>query len=126
MTASIDRTAYELHAAICGVLTDPKRLRLINELRAGERSVSDLAEAIGCSLPNVSQHLAVMRTAGLVRTRRIGRRVLYELAEPDLVEACDIIQRIVDRRLAGGATDQRSSAPSVRVAGGLPATVSTR
>jgi ArsR family transcriptional regulator, virulence genes transcriptional regulator len=108
-----NRQAYELHAAICSVLTDPKRLRLIDALRAGERSVGDLADEIGCSLPNASQHLAVLRAAGLVSTRRIGRTILYGLAEPDLVEACDVIHRIVDRRLAGGTARTRVAAPSV-------------
>jgi DNA-binding transcriptional ArsR family regulator len=43
----------------------------------------------------------VLRSAGLVDTRRAGTSVLYSLAEPELVEACDVIHRIVGRRLAG-------------------------
>jgi DNA-binding transcriptional ArsR family regulator len=116
MTNATDPTvtghAYELHAAICSVLTDPKRLRLIDALRTGERSVTELAESVGCSLANASQHLAVMRAAGLVGTRRIGRTVLYELAEPDLVEACDVIHRIVNRRLSGGSPDPVTPPPA--------------
>jgi DNA-binding transcriptional ArsR family regulator len=108
MTNAIDPTAagpaYELHAAICSVLIDA--------LRTGERSVTELAESVGCSLANASQHLAVMRAAGLVGTRRIGRTVLYELAEPDLVEACDVIHRIVDRRLSGGSPDPVTPSPA--------------
>lgn len=129
MTNATDPTAtgpaYELHAAICSVLTDPKRLRLIDALRTGERSVTELAESVGCSLANASQHLAVMRAAGLVGTRRVGRTVLYELAEPELVEACDVIHRIVDRRLARGTRDRGAPAPSAS-AGRPAASTATR
>jgi ArsR family transcriptional regulator, virulence genes transcriptional regulator len=91
---------YRLHAEVCKVLTDPKRLMLIDALRAGERSVGDLADAIGVALPNASQHLAVLRGAGLVDSRRTGTSVMYRLAEPGIVAACDVIHAIVDRRLA--------------------------
>jgi ArsR family transcriptional regulator len=90
---------YRLHAEVCRVLTDPKRLMLLAALRAGERSVSQLAVAIGLTLPNASQHLAVMRAAGLVEGRRIGTAVVYRLAEPAIGDACDIISTIVARRL---------------------------
>jgi ArsR family transcriptional regulator len=95
-----DPERYRLHAEVCRVLTDPKRLMLLDVLREGEHSVGDLAEELGCSLANASQHLAVLRSAGLVDTRRAGTTILYALAEPELVEACDVIHRIVGRRLA--------------------------
>jgi len=90
---------YRLHAEICKVLTDPRRLMLIDALRPGERPVGELAGAVGLSLANVSQHLAVLRHAGLVDTRRAGTFIYYRLSEPELVAACDIIERIVDRRV---------------------------
>ena len=91
---------YRLHAEVCKVLTDPKRLMLLDALRAGDRSVGELADAIGVTLPNASQHLAVLRSAGLVEGRRTGTTVLYRLAEAAIVEACDVIHAIVERRLA--------------------------
>ncbi len=94
---------YRLHAEVCKVLTDPKRLMLLDTLRGGERSVGDLAVAIGVALPNASQHLAVLRGAGLVEGRRSGTTVTYRLAEPAIVEACDIIHAIAARRLAQAA-----------------------
>ena len=95
-----DPERYRLHAEVCRVLTDPKRLMLLDVLRAGEHSVGDLAAELGCNLANASQHLAVLRSAGLVDTRRSGTTILYTLAEPELIEACDVIHRIVGRRLA--------------------------
>ena len=105
-----DPERYRLHAEVCRVLTDPKRLMLLDVLREGEHSVGDLAEELGCNLANASQHLAVLRASGLVDTRRAGTTILYSLAEPELVEACDVIHRIVGRRLAGrsaGVTQPR-------------------
>ena len=101
---------YRLHAEVCKVLTDPKRLMLIDALRPGERSVGDLAALIGVALPNASQHLAVLRAAGLVDSRRVGTSVLYRLAEPRIIEACDIIHAIVGRRL--GARDAAAARPA--------------
>jgi ArsR family transcriptional regulator, virulence genes transcriptional regulator len=97
---SRDPERYRLHAEVCRVLTDPKRLMLLDVLRDGERSVGELAQELGCSLANTSQHLAVLRSAGLVDTRRAGTTILYRMSEPELMEACDVIQRIVGRRLA--------------------------
>ena len=91
---------YRLHADLCKVLTDPKRLMMLDALRGGDRSVGQLAEAIGVSLANASQHLAVMRNAGLVDSRRSGTTIVYRLAEPTIVDACDIVHRIVERRVA--------------------------
>ena len=93
---------YRLHAEICRVLTDAKRLMLLDTLRGGERSVGELASAIGVTLPNASQHLAVLRSAGLVDGRRTGTTVNYRLAEPTITTACDIIHAIVTRRFAHG------------------------
>ena len=90
---------YRLHADVCRVLTDPKRLMLLSALRVSERSVGELAATIGVALPNASQHLAVLRAAGLVEGRRVGTTVVYRLAEPAITDACDIISTIVARRL---------------------------
>lgn len=94
-----DEARYRLHAEICKVLTDPKRLRLLDALRGGPRSVGELAAGAGASVPNTSQHLAVLRHAGLVETTRAGSFVHYRLSEPDLMAACDAVDRIVRRRL---------------------------
>ncbi len=99
MNSERDPDHYRRHAAICRVLTDPKRLMLLDLLRGGERSVGELAEMTGVTLPNASQHLAVLRTAGLVEGRRAGTTVRYQLSEPAIVEACDVIDRIVRRRV---------------------------
>lgn len=108
---------FRLHAEVCKVLTDPKRLQLLSALRDGDRTVGDLAAAIGATLPNASQHLAVLRSAGLVEGRRDGATVRYHLAEPAILDACEIVAGIVDRRMgARGAARPNQAAPASPVA----------
>jgi DNA-binding transcriptional ArsR family regulator len=94
----LDMDRYRATAEICRALTDPKRLALLALLRDGERSAGSLAAALGCPLPNASQHLAVLRGAGLVRGRREGTSILYELAVPEILEACDTVARLAAAR----------------------------
>ena len=118
MTEPSTSERFRLHAEICKVLTDPKRLVLLSALRHGDRSVGELATEHGLSLPNASQHLAVLRAAGLVDGRREGTSVRYRLAEPAILDACEIVNGIVERRLA----DRTSAAPAdVGRAPGQPA-----
>src|SRR6476659_7994698 len=79
VSADIDRERY---AAVGRALADPKRLCVLESLAGGELSVSDLSTKVGCQVPNMSQHLAVLRSAGLVQSRRDGSTVLYRLADP--------------------------------------------
>jgi DNA-binding transcriptional ArsR family regulator len=81
-------------AAIGRALADPKRLCVLEILAAGERSVSDLSREASCQVPNMSQHLAVLRTAGLVETRRNGNAVMYRLADPRVLQAYRLIQAL--------------------------------
>lgn len=83
------------YAAIGRALADPKRLCVLESLAGGdELSVSDLSMRVGCQVPNMSQHLAVLRSAGLVATRRDGSTVYYRLADPRVFEAYRLIQEI--------------------------------
>jgi ArsR family transcriptional regulator len=101
---------YRLHADLCRVLTDPKRLMLLDALRDDQLSVGELADAIGTTLPNASQHLAVLRSAGLVEARRSGTTVRYRIAEPAIVRASDIVHDIVAGRLASATRARAVSA----------------
>jgi ArsR family transcriptional regulator len=114
-----------LQAEVLKTLASPRRLELIHVLASGPAEVGRLAEAIGASQPNVSQHLAVMRNAGVVEAERSGREVRYRLADPDVTVACGIMRGVLERRLARlGAMAARSDDPVptipdlVEVAGG--------
>jgi ArsR family transcriptional regulator len=81
-------------AALAKALSDAKRLCVVERLADGERSVSDLSRDVGCQVPNMSQHLAVLRAAGIVATRREGNTVFYRLADPKVLEVYRLMQRV--------------------------------
>ena len=81
-------------AAVARALGDPKRLCVLESLADGELSVSDLSTKVGCQVPNMSQHLAVLRSAGLVQSRRDGSTVLYRLSDVRVLEAYRLIQSL--------------------------------
>ncbi len=81
-------------AALARALADPKRLCVIESLGAGELSVRELSERVNCHVPNMSQHLAVLRNSGLVLTRRDGNTIYYRLADPRILEACQLLETI--------------------------------
>lgn len=81
-------------AAVARALGDPKRLCVLESLAGGEVSVGDLAMRVSCQVPNMSQHLAVLRSAGLVTARRDGNTVYYRLADPKVLEACQLLSSI--------------------------------
>jgi DNA-binding transcriptional ArsR family regulator len=91
LTSEDERQCY---AAISRALADAKRLCVLELLASGERSVSDLSRVASCQVPNMSQHLAVLRAAGLVATRRDGSTVYYRLTDPRILEAYRLIKSV--------------------------------
>ena len=85
-------------AEIARALADPKRICVLEELAAGERSVSDLSREAGCAVPNMSQHLSVLRAAGLVISRRAGSTVLYRLADDRVRELTGLLGSVAAGR----------------------------
>ncbi|HWH37532.1 MAG TPA: metalloregulator ArsR/SmtB family transcription factor [Candidatus Limnocylindrales bacterium] len=81
-------------AAIARALSDATRLCVLETLASGERSVGDLSRDAGCQIPNMSQHLAVLRSAGLVTTRREGNTVYYRLTDQRVLDAYRLIASI--------------------------------
>ena len=87
--------ATRTHAAgIARALADPKRLCVLEQLAIGERSVSDLSRDVGCQVPNMSQHLSVLRSAGLVASRRDGSTVFYRLVDERVLDAYRMLQQV--------------------------------
>jgi DNA-binding transcriptional ArsR family regulator len=91
LTTDVERQRY---AAISRALADAKRLCVLELLSSGERSVSDLSREASCQVPNMSQHLAVLRSAGLVVSRREGSTVYYRLTDARILEAYRLIKSV--------------------------------
>jgi DNA-binding transcriptional ArsR family regulator len=90
---------YSLQAEVLKTLASPRRLEILHRLAEGPCEVGRLAEELGLSQPNVSQHLAVLRSAGVVESVRDGREVRYRLADDDVMVACSIMRGVLQRRL---------------------------
>ena len=85
------------------VLSHPHRVRIIEELRDAERDVNSLQEALGISHSGVSQHLMVLRSHRLVSERREGRRVFYQLPQPDIALWLMEATRFLEKESAAAA-----------------------
>ncbi|HEX9760552.1 MAG TPA: metalloregulator ArsR/SmtB family transcription factor [Candidatus Acidoferrales bacterium] len=94
---------YEMRAAICRALGHPVRLAILDLLAEGEVSNADLLAALGVSKVNLSQHLAVMKAAGLVESRQQGRQVIHRLAFTEIRAACQMIRNVLVQRLKQGS-----------------------
>ena len=101
MTA--DRQRYEIHAAVFAALANPTRHELMHILCEQPCTPSELADALEVSRPNVSQHLSVLQREGLVRRSRRDGRVLWEVVDKRLSDACHLIDEIVGREAADKA-----------------------
>jgi len=103
---------FELHAQACKTIAHPTRLKILALLGRREMSVGELAEIIGVAMPNVSQHLTVLKAGGLLRSRRDGATVHYQLADRRMIQACTLIRsvlldRMKERGLAARKVDPR-------------------
>ena len=91
---------YRLQADVLRALSNPRRLEIVHLLAEGPCEVGKLADELGISQPNVSQHLAVMRSIGIVEAQRDGREVRYQLADPEIVSACETMRGVLLRRIS--------------------------
>lgn len=83
--------ALELVATRFRALGEPIRLRILQSLEDGERSVSALTEAVGSTQPNVSKHLRVLQEVGLVHRRQHGVIANYSIADETVFELCEMV-----------------------------------
>lgn len=87
-----NKVTYERNAQVYKILAHPVRLEILNILKLSARKVEELLEIIPISKANMSQHLALLRHAGVVNTRKEGLNVVYEIVDPRIVEPCSILR----------------------------------
>lgn len=92
---------YQVKADFFKTLGHPARIRVLELLRDGERSVSDLLGEIGLEASHLSQQLAVLRRSNLVQTRKEGASVLYSVADPRIFELLEVAKAILTTSLSG-------------------------
>lgn len=95
------RPIYQVKADFFKTLGHPARIRVLEVLRDGERSVSELIPEVGIESSHLSQQLAVLRRANLVQTRKEGASVLYSVADPRIFELLEVARAILTTSLSG-------------------------
>jgi len=110
--AALEQRLYDRHAEMCKVFSNAVRLEILNRLRDDELPVGELAERMGRRQSNVSQHLAMMRERGVLRSRRAGSVVYYRVANPRILDAFDILRGVLFEQIEtdGSLLSRRAAA----------------
>ena len=95
-----EKRIFQMHAEICKTLSNPIRLEILSKLRDGKKSVNEIASLTGVRQATVSQHLSVLRQRGVVSTRREGINVYYDVANPKITRACDLMREVLFEHIA--------------------------
>ncbi|MDY0330704.1 MAG: metalloregulator ArsR/SmtB family transcription factor [Thiomonas sp.] len=103
---------FDTAAELFGVLATPLRLRILNSICTGEKSVTEIMDAVDSTQPNVSQHLKVLYQAGVVAKRRVGNQVYYRVQSEKAVQLC----RTVCTQIAIELDDPESVSQTDRLA----------
>ena len=99
-TVNPKRLLFAQFAAVARAAAHEHRLELLELVAQGERSVEALAQHIGLSIANASQHLQQLRRAGLVTAKRDGKYVLYQLADESVLDLLSALQRVAEKNVA--------------------------
>jgi ArsR family transcriptional regulator len=99
-TMKSETEIFERQARICKAFAHPGRLRILDLLGHGERGSSDLQEALCISNTSLSQHLSVLKSAGVLATRREGKQIYCSLAMPEVKQACQLIRKVLEAHIA--------------------------
>ena len=113
MDKNMEEKIFEMHAGVCKSMASPTRLKIMNLLREGEKSVEELKKQLELPKANLSQHLGILRQRGIVSSRRAGLNIYYKVTNPKMIKACDILREVLfelmqeSEKLARGMTRKR-------------------
>ena len=113
MDKNMEEKIFEMHAEVCKSMANPTRLKIMNLLRDGEKSVEELKRQLELPKANLSQHLGILRQRGIVSSRRAGLNIYYKVTNPKMIKACDILREVLfelmreSEKLARGMSGKR-------------------
>ena len=94
------KTIYELQAELCSALASPVRLHILDLLSDEEKTATDLLEILEIPKANLSQHLAVLKDAGIIQSRKMGLFQYMSLSVPKIKDACVLVRSILVDKMA--------------------------
>ncbi|MBS3815996.1 MAG: winged helix-turn-helix transcriptional regulator [Candidatus Thermoplasmatota archaeon] len=95
-----DDRIQEMHAELCKMLSHPTRLKILEQLKEGEKTVNEMVETLNINQSTVSQHLGELKKRDLVRAERDGSKMRYHITYPEIMKACDIIREVLFKQLS--------------------------
>lgn len=95
MEPGLEAEINRLHAAVCGALSDPKRIGILYALHDGPKNVTELTEFLRLNQATTSRHLKILRDRSLVETERDGVHIYYSLADERVIEALDLLRGVL-------------------------------
>jgi DNA-binding transcriptional ArsR family regulator len=97
---SADNEIFERQARICKAFAHATRLRILDLVSDNERGVSDLQKELGISKTSISQQISILKSAGVLATRRDGKQIFCSLAIPEVKDACQLIRTVLRVQIA--------------------------
>jgi ArsR family transcriptional regulator len=98
MLGSNELLLFEKQAQIAKAIAHPLRIAILNFLKDGEQCVCDIAEHVGSERSNVSRHLSVMVTGGILKSRKAGLKAIYKLRTPCILEFFSCVSRVLKQQ----------------------------
>ena len=86
---------YKLQSDLCKIFVNDKRLEIINLLKDKERSNKEIMHETGLSKVNISQHMNVLKSKGVVVSRCEGQQLFYSIANPKIIQACNLMREVL-------------------------------
>jgi DNA-binding transcriptional ArsR family regulator len=93
---------YEKQVSICKAFANPLRLRILDMIAQRPYAASELQEQLSISKANLSQHMTILKAAGVVITHREGKQVYCSLAIPEVKQACQLIRNVLRAQIRSG------------------------
>ncbi len=101
------QSQYQARATVIKAMGHPTRLFIVHELEHGEQCVCDLQAKIGVDLSTVSRHLAILRQAGIIASRKAGNQVFYNLQCPCVLNFFECVEKVLETNRMKSLTDLR-------------------
>ena len=99
----VEEEVYDRQVGICKAFANPTRLRILDMVSRHDYPAADLQAELSISKANLSQHLAILKAAGVIVTHRDGKRIHCRLAIPEVKKACSLIRKVLRAQIRNGS-----------------------
>jgi ArsR family transcriptional regulator, virulence genes transcriptional regulator len=94
-----DPIIYQMQSELCQCMSQPARLQLLHLLFEGPKNVGEISKLTGLGQATVSRNLGILRGKGIVLTERRGQEIFYRVANPKMVEVCNLMREVLSEQI---------------------------